>query len=69
VQLNSRAECPGFQSQFVPLSSWSGSPFNNYYETEREKFTTELPLEPLYSLAHRFIAKSNGEVIHPFIGR
>ncbi len=55
VQFNSSAKGPGSESQYIPLGPSPRAPFDDYSETEREKFLSELPLQSLDLLASTFI--------------
>jgi len=57
MQLNGSAKGSGFKSQGIPLGPPPSAPFDDYSETEREKFLTELPLQRLDLPTPFFIPK------------
>ena len=57
VQLNSSAKGSGSESQCIPLAPSPSAPFDDYGETLREEFLTELPLQSLDLLAPPFVVK------------
>jgi len=57
MQLNGSAKGSGFKSQGIPLGPPPSAPFDDYSETEREKFLAELPLQSLDLFAPPFVIK------------
>ncbi len=57
MQLNGSAKGSGSKPQGVPLGPSPRAPLDDYRETEREEFLTELPLQRLDLPAPFFIVE------------
>jgi hypothetical protein len=57
MQLNGSAKGSGSEPQGIPLGPSPSAPFDDYRETEREEFPTELPLQRLDLAALVFIVE------------
>jgi len=57
MQLNGGTKSSGSEPQAIPLGPSPSAPFDDYRETEREEFLTELPLQRLDLTALFFIVE------------
>ena len=57
MQLNGSAKGSGSKAQGISLGPSPSAPFDDYRETEREEFLTELPLQRLDLPAPLFIVE------------
>ena len=57
MELNGSAKGSGSEPQRIPLGPSPSAPFDDYRETEREEFLTELPLQRLDLRAAVFIVE------------